>query len=549
MTQKFYFALLGLLLCTPISISAQVTLEMTYPTTDLHRVNWTIGGEKYWFASDSLEEIKVYSASHQLEKTIRYPSVSNSVVRLLQGDYGVSQTVINPDNLLEIVWLVKDTISKTDKLQIRNELNSLLFKVDTAFESVRFSEIGSLATKMLVVTNRPEYATKVYSLPSMNLENTYLGVSYLWRQVFGHAGEKYYFKNNGKKLLEIYNPNHTVWKKIPIPVPTNGGSLHTENDGFYADDNTFNDDLLVEFVFTYIISRGYCIVKIVNEEGNVILTVNSASTFRLDLRKGFPYKLYHDYNASINTVNTQYRVHSLPSMDIEQTYETPVYRIFLKNSGEKYVSNYFYSGTVSLFNSNHTSWKNIKLIPNPSFSIAYGDASQPLITDNIYEPSSSLHTFWIQWKTLSPTMSAYMLRITNENGVNIATLPDVRYFSISDIKNLPKKLITKMWDRTEYTETKVWRFDALTAIETPPSVKTRIYPNPAQDEMIIELLEDAKGKKYDIEIFNILGQQVFSKNNIKEAQHILRKEQIGQGIFLLKINQGQKSVTKKIIFE
>ena len=106
-----------------------------------------------------------------------------------------------------------------------------------------------------------------------------------------------------------------------------------------------------------------------------------------------------------------------------------------------------------------------------------------------------------------------------------------------------------MWDRTEYTETKVWRFSALTSVKTPPSVNTSIYPNPAQDEMIIELLEDAKGKKYDIEIFNILGQQVFSKNNIQEAQHILRKEEIGQGLFLLKINQGQKSVTKKIIFE
>jgi hypothetical protein len=46
MTRKFNCLFWVMLLCYPLSISAQVTLEWTYPTTDLHRTNWTYGGER-----------------------------------------------------------------------------------------------------------------------------------------------------------------------------------------------------------------------------------------------------------------------------------------------------------------------------------------------------------------------------------------------------------------------------------------------------------------------------------------------------------------------
>ena len=149
MTQKLYCLFWGFLFTLPLPIFAQVTLEMTYPTTDLHRVNWTSGGERYWYADDSLKQIKIFSAQHQLFKTIQYPSVPNAQVQLLQGDYGVSQTTIHPDNLLEMVWLIKDTVLMQFNLQIRNEADSLLFKVETPFDVVSFSEIEGLETPTL----------------------------------------------------------------------------------------------------------------------------------------------------------------------------------------------------------------------------------------------------------------------------------------------------------------------------------------------------------------------------------------------------------------
>ena len=52
-----YILQLCLCLSTPLSIQAQAILEHTYPTTDLHRIHWTFGGEHYWFSNDSLKEI------------------------------------------------------------------------------------------------------------------------------------------------------------------------------------------------------------------------------------------------------------------------------------------------------------------------------------------------------------------------------------------------------------------------------------------------------------------------------------------------------------
>ena len=248
-----------------------------------------------------------------------------------------------------------------------------------------------------------------------------------------------------------------------------------------------------------------------------------------------------------NTVNTQYRVHSLPSMTLEQTYKFPVYRIFLKNNGEKFATNEY--DNIKLFNPNHVLLRSIRLVPDTSFFVAYFDASQPLITDDIYEQNSSLSTFWIQWKRLSQNTSTYMLRITNESGGNIATLPNIRHFYISELKNTEKKLITNIWDRTDYIETKVWAFNKTTPIkETPSVLEVKIYPNPSHDEIRMELLGNTEENECNFTVYNLLGQAVFSTNTTSN-QCVLKKEYIGKGTFMVKISSGQKLATKKIVFQ
>ena len=124
------------------------------------------------------------------------------------------------------------------------------------------NELGGRSSKLFVenVNNSGVYQTTIFNLPNMVFEKTYPNSSNMHRQNLGYAGEKFYFKNVPQKLLEIYNPNHTLWKSIRIPVPTNGGSTRTFDPVFFADDKIFDTDSLVEFVFSFDIGTGYGLV-------------------------------------------------------------------------------------------------------------------------------------------------------------------------------------------------------------------------------------------------------------------------------------------------
>jgi hypothetical protein len=82
-----------------------------------------------------------------------------------------------------------------------------------------------------------------------------------------------------------------------------------------------------------------------------------------------------------------------------------------------------------------------------------------------------------------------------------------------------------------------------------PETAVSIYPNPSHDIMMIEMLENTEGGNYNASVFNVLGQEVFSLKNIATNQWHLRKADIGQGLFIVKINQGNKVVIKRIVFE
>jgi polyhydroxybutyrate depolymerase len=81
-----------------------------------------------------------------------------------------------------------------------------------------------------------------------------------------------------------------------------------------------------------------------------------------------------------------------------------------------------------------------------------------------------------------------------------------------------------------------------------PETAVRIYPNPSQAVMTVDMLEN-EGVNFNMSVYNLLGQQVFSLKNLHQSQWILNKSDIGQGMFLIKINQGEKAVTKRVFFD
>ena len=83
------------------------------------------------------------------------------------------------------------------------------------------------------------------------------------------------------------------------------------------------------------------------------------------------------------------------------------------------------------------------------------------------------------------------------------------------------------------------------------SQQVKIYPNPSNDDMTVELDKNTEGGKFDLSVFDAVGRQVFSVKNQTNPQLVLRKKDIGTGIFLVRLNfeNSAKAVVKKVIFE
>jgi hypothetical protein len=88
----------------------------------------------------------------------------------------------------------------------------------------------------------------------------------------------------------------------------------------------------------------------------------------------------------------------------------------------------------------------------------------------------------------------------------------------------------------------------ITLLFTPSVLEVKLYPNPSNDEINVELLGNTEGGQCAIDVYNLLGLNVYSLKNGSSNQFILKKEQVGKGIFIIKISQGQNSISKKVLF-
>lgn len=77
----------------------------------------------------------------------------------------------------------------------------------------------------------------------------------------------------------------------------------------------------------------------------------------------------------------------------------------------------------------------------------------------------------------------------------------------------------------------------------------KIYPNPSNDQMIIDVSSMPDIGRYDILVYNLLSQQVLVSRNNSEKQYILSKEMTGNGLFILQVKSNLKQMTRRIKFE
>lgn len=97
-------------------------------------------------------------------------------------------------------------------------------------------------------------------------------------------------------------------------------------------------------------------------------------------------------------------------------------------------------------------------------------------------------------------------------------------------------------DHPEYVQT-IW--SSVLAVETLSQDEFKIYPNPSNGNFNI-VFSDAIGN-HTIEIFSILGQKVYEKNDIQSST--LSVSNLSKGMYLIKVTKDSKSSTEKIIIE
>lgn len=80
--------------------------------------------------------------------------------------------------------------------------------------------------------------------------------------------------------------------------------------------------------------------------------------------------------------------------------------------------------------------------------------------------------------------------------------------------------------------------------------KVSIYPNPSFDVVTVDLTKNTEGGQYDVSVLDLTGRVVFQQKNIQNNVVVLHKNQIGEGLFFVKIESKNADVplVKKIVF-
>ncbi len=80
--------------------------------------------------------------------------------------------------------------------------------------------------------------------------------------------------------------------------------------------------------------------------------------------------------------------------------------------------------------------------------------------------------------------------------------------------------------------------------------QVNIYPNPSSDDMNLILGDNAQGG-YKVAVYDLTGREVFNSGKQDAAQFLLKKSDIGTGLFVTKVvfDQKQSVLIRKVIFE
>ena len=150
----------------------------------------------------------------------------------------------------------------------------------------------------------------------MTLENEYQ--SEVTRIKLENSGEKYYTSNRQlTNQAKIYNSNHTLWKTINLPIPSDSDINNFLFNVNHISETKIDPDKLLEVTYIYypivILSFQTYDCRVINENGEILITANGIDRLLLNELSDLKNKLIgYTYNPFNNSYSS--KVYSLENL-------------------------------------------------------------------------------------------------------------------------------------------------------------------------------------------------------------------------------------------
>lgn len=523
-----------LLLFISFNSFAQIALEHTYNNCAVTRIKLENYGEKYYELKRETNELIFYNSDHTLWKTIVLPATIPHSLAPSAEFIHVSESKINPDANIEIVFVYFNTVTNVKDCKIISENGTTLLAI-TNISSVELSAISGLKDKLIAAGTSE---TKVYSIPELVLENTY-NYGNLKRIKLENSGEKYFVLDKTNNNAKIYNDNHSLWKTISLPKPIN--TSYTDID--FVSETKINPDTLLEIGYSLSETVNNVFVyssKIVNENNDELFTVSKSRKLWISIIDGLADKLIAELPTDYVQYNTN--VYNLPSLTLEKAYVGQMSRVVLDKSGEKYYTSYNPSNNqVKIYNSNHTLWKTIDL--TSEFNDFNNITTVSSISESKINSDSSIELIYTYNTGLLAFCCNYSSRVINEQGSVLLEAVYVRNLQLNEIKGLVNKLTGYQGYTGSNVDapTNVYSLGTLGIADFNKKSNVFIAPNPAKSFLNINTL-----------ISPIIEAKIFNLNGVlvkrETAQNITKIdiEKLPAGIYIVNLtdSNNQKSTHK-----
>lgn len=176
---------------------------------------------------------------------------------------------------------------------------------------------------------------------------------------------------------------------------------------------------------------------------------------------------------------------------LDKSTEESIDMAYLSSSGYKYVSTNFTSNVVKLLNSDYSVWKTISLtIPTNYYLYFVANASE-----NLFSTDGKVGLLYVIYSyNAVGQFYTYEIRVINENGTNLLTVPNGTYYELKQVNaNGAAKLFTYIYDYSStvyFQGTLVYQLPgqintAIGKVEESPISNNKAYPNPVASEVSI----------------------------------------------------------------